>query len=144
MSKKVGVLNFKDTINAMFVKYGNEVMNVVDDAMKEVARESVEDLKAVRGWSSSSFAHPTGEYSKDWTWDIQPSKRLTRIIVVYNDEHYRLTHLLESGHSKYLWGRATGQSVRAYPHIKPVADKANEHLEDAITRRIEDINVDKL
>lgn len=138
-SRRIGVLDLRTTIDAMFVKYGNEVNMVIDDAIKEVARESVEDLKAVRSFSSKG--HPTGEYSNDWTWKVEPVKRYTRKVTVYNEDHYRLTHLLESGHAKYLWGKSTGQSVRGFPHIEPVSEKASEHLQYAIERRIEGIDV---
>lgn len=141
-SRKIGILDVHATIDAMFFQYGNIVNDVIDSAMEEVARESVEDLKLVRNFSPRG--NPTGEYSKSWTYEVVPVKRYTRKIVVYNEEHYRLTHLLESGHSKFLWGRATGQSVPGYSHIAPVAQKANEHLENAITRRIEEINADNL
>ena len=139
MSKKIGALDLRSTINSMFNKYGNEVNVVIDEAMKEVARESVEDLKAVRSFSSKG--NPSVHYSADWTYEVQPVKRYTRMIVVYNQDHYQLTHLLESGHAKFLWGRSTGQSVQGFPHIKPVEEKANEHLERAIERRIEEIDV---
>lgn len=139
MSKKIGALDLRSTINSMFNKYGNEVNVVIDEAMKEVARESVEDLKAVRSFSSKG--HPSGHYSADWTYEVQPVKRYTRMIVVYNQDHYQLTHLLESGHAKFLWGRSTGQNVQGFPHIKPVEEKANEHLERAIEKRIEEIDV---
>ena len=142
MSKKVGALNLRNSISAMYMKYGTLVSTVIDDAMKEVARESAEDLKAVRRFSPNGS--PSGEYSKDWTWKIEPAKRWIRRVVVYNDEHYRLTHLLESGHSKYLWGRPTGQSVRGYEHIKPINDKAQEHFEAAVERRIQEIGADQV
>jgi hypothetical protein len=142
MSKKVGVLNLRNSISAMYMKYGTLVSTVIDDAMKEVARESTEDLKAVRRFSQNG--NPSGEYSADWTWKIEPAKRWIRKVVVYNDEHYRLTHLLESGHSKYLWGRPTGQTVRGYEHIKPINDKAQEHFEAAVERRIQEIGADQV
>lgn len=141
-NRRVGVLNVSSTINKMFVQYGKVIYDVLDDSIKEVARESTEDLKAVNSFSPKGKT--TGEYSNDWTWDVFPDKRLTRKVVIYNEDHYRLTHLLESGHSKYLWGRATGGKVQGYPHIKPINDKAHEHLEASIIRRIEDIDVDKL
>jgi len=140
-SRRVGVLDVSKAITAMFVKYGQEVNEVLDDSLKEVARESVEDLKAITSWH---YTHPNSPYSKDWTWTIEPAKRLSRRFVVYNVDHYQLTHLLESGHAKYLWGRETGETVRSYEHIKPVRDKAEEHLEQAVVRRIENINVSNL
>jgi hypothetical protein len=138
-SRRIGALDLRSTINAMFLRYGNEVNLVIDDALKEVARESVEDLKAVRSFSSKG--NPSGDYSKDWTWEIEPVKRYSRRIVVFNEDHYRLTHLLESGHAKWLWGHPTGQSVRGFSHIEPVEKKASEHLENAIERRLEEIDV---
>ena len=135
-SRRVGVLDVSKTITAMFVKYGQQVNDVIDESLEEVARESVEDLKAVTSWR---YSHPNSPYSKDWTYKIEPVKRLSRKFIVYNEDHYRLTHLLESGHSKWLWGRKTGSSVQAFPHIKPVRDKAEEHLEQAVVRRIENL-----
>ena len=140
--KKVGILDVSKTIEAMFAKYGQIVNEVVDESMTEVAREATEDLKAVREFSPKG--NPSGEYSKSWDVVVVPVKRYSRKFVVHNVEHYRLTHLLESGHSKYLWGRATGTKVQGYPHIKPVQDKANEHLENAIVRRIEEIGADDI
>ena len=140
-TRRVGALDLRDAINAVFVKYGQVVNSVLDESLEEVARESVEDLKAVTTWANQ---HPNSEYSKDWTYTIEPLKRWSRKIVVYNEDHYRLTHLLESGHSKWLWGRSTGQQVQGYPHIDPVRKKAEEHFERAVVKRIENINTSNL
>ena len=137
-SRRIGVLDFRDAINSVFVRYGQEVNGVLDSALQEVTRESCEDLKAVTTWRKQYASSP---YSKDWTWSIEPAKRLSRKVVVYNADHYQLTHLLESGHAKYLWGRDTGGEVQAFPHIKPIADKAYEHLDNAVIRRLERIDV---
>ena len=140
-SRRIGVLDLSNAISKVFIEYGQQVNEVIDDSLKEVARESVEDLKAVTTWARS---YMSSEYSDDWTWTIEPVKRYSRRIIVYNDEHYRLTHLLESGHAKYLWGKNTGQRVKGYPHIRPVRDKAEEHFESAVVRRIENINASNL
>ena len=50
----------------------------------------------------------------------------------YNDKHYQLTHLLEKGHALVNGGRA-----RAFPHIGPVAERAEENLIDNILQFIE-------
>lgn len=137
-SRRIGVLDFRNQVNALFVKYGQAVNDVLDEALQEVARESTEDLKAVTTWRNTYSSSP---YSKDWVWEIEPVKRYSRKVTVYNADHYQLTHLLESGHAKYLWGKETGKSVQGFSHIKPVADKAYEHLDSAVVRRIEEINI---
>ena len=108
-TRKVGVLDVSKTIGAMIVTYGDDVNEVVDDAMKTVAEEAEESLRKVKTFSSKG--NPTGEYSKDWDLLIEPVKRYSRRFVVYNVDHYQLTHLLESGHAKYLWGKETGGQV---------------------------------
>ena len=44
-----------------------------------------------------------------------------------------LTHLLENGH----YDRMGAGVVKAYPHIKPVEEKAIEEFEDRVERRIQ-------
>ncbi len=50
---------------------------------------------------------------------------------------YPLTHLLESGHAKWLWGRDTGETVQAFPHIEKVNEEAQRKLEEEIKRRLQ-------
>lgn len=135
--KKIGILDVSQEISAMFATYGQVVNEVVDDAMRTVADEATEELKAVRYFSPKG--NPTGEYSKDWVLDVEPVKRYSRKFVVHNEDHYRLTHLLESGHSKWLWGRDTGAKVQGYSHIKPVNDKAQKRVVEEIIERVVDI-----
>ena len=135
--KKIGILDVSSEISAMFATYGQIVNEVVDDAMKTVAEEATEELKAVKYFSPKG--NPSGEYSKDWVLDVEPVKRYSRKFVVHNEDHYRLTHLLESGHSKWLWGRDTGTKVQGYPHIEPINNKAQDRVVEEIIERVVDI-----
>lgn len=137
-TRKVGVLDVSKAIGAMIVTYGDDVNEVVDDAMKTVAEEAEESLRKVKTFSSKG--NPTGEYSKDWDLLIEPVKRYSRRFVVYNVDHYQLTHLLESGHAKYLWGKETGGQVQDYEHIKPINDKAQDRIIEEIIERVTDLN----
>ena len=61
------------------------------------------------------------------------------IKAVVHNKLYQLTHLLESGHAKFLWGRATGEEVQAFPHIEAVNEEAQRKLEEEVKRRIGDL-----
>lgn len=123
----------------MFVQYGQDVNEVIDDAMMAVAKEAETELKQVAKFNPNR--NPTGAYSADWTLTVQPEKRYSRKIVVHNFEHYRLTHLLEFGHAMKRGGRTIGKGkVRGYEHIKPVNDKAQENLINEVTERIIELN----
>ena len=127
MAKKtVKPLNLEASINEVLQEYGEKVYDVLKDAVDEVSDEAVQKLQSV-----SSFApggHPSGEYSKSWKKENVRVGRLAVKRVVHNEEHYRLTHLLEKGH---VTRNGTGRTFRptpAYPHIAPVNDWANEEL----------------
>lgn len=86
-------------------------------------------------------AHPQGsekwgswdEYNKGWQVKEVAKKRTGKMsVVVHNKDHYQLTHLLEKGHALVNGGRA-----RAFPHIGPVAERAEENLIDNILQFIE-------
>ena len=137
MSKKVSALNLTNEIYAMFVTYGQEVNEVLDGALESVAEEATAELQAVTKFNPDR--NPSGEYSKDWTYKIEPVKRFSRKVIVYNDEHYGLAHLLENGHVVKNGGRKTGKAP-AYEHIKPVNDKAQENFIEEVIERIADLN----
>lgn len=136
-SKRIGVLDLSKEVSAMFATYGQDVNEVIDDAMMATAKEAEQELKAVSRFSENG--NPTGVYSADWTFGVQPVKRYSRQIVVYNADHYRLTHLLEFGHALKRGGRKYGQ-VQGYEHIKPVNDKAQENFINEVVERITELN----
>lgn len=137
MSKRIGVLDVSKEIGAMFVTYGQQVNDVIDEAMMTVAKEAEEDLKKVTKFNPQRT--PTGKYSADWTLGVEPVKRYSRKIVVYNEDHYRLTHLLENGHALKRGGRKIGE-VQAYVHIYPVNEKTQKNLINEVIERITDLN----
>lgn len=138
MAKRtVKPLNLNSAINDILEEYGDQVFTVLKDAVEEVSDEAVRKLQSV-----STFAprgHPSGDYSASWIAEQLPTGRLTTKTVVHNDEHYRLTHLLEKGHvSRNGTGRTFGR-VAAYPHIEPVNTWANEELPKLVERKINGI-----
>ncbi|MNW18141.1 hypothetical protein D3C71_2175820 [compost metagenome] len=51
--------------------------------------------------------------------------------MIYNEKHYRLTHLLEKGHVKRGGGR-----VAARVHIEPVEERIVAEFEKRVERAI--------
>ena len=98
--------------------------------VREVANRCVSELHS---------AHPSGsgrygswdEYNADWAKTRQTSKKGVYSEVVHNRKHYQLTHLLENGHALKSGGMA-----RAFPHIAPVAEQAEETLLSTIKKHI--------
>lgn len=134
MAKRIRPIDLDATVHDLLEKYGSQVYDVLSDCVKEVSDEAVEKLQSV-----SSFApggHPSGAYSKDWKQEEVKAGRLATKRVVHNEEHYRLTHLLEKGHVSKNGTHRTFGRVAAYPHIAPVNEWANEELPRLVERKL--------
>ena len=106
-------------------EYSETVEEVVEDAAKTTAKECVNELK------NTSPKGPKG-YARSWT-----SKKHDGGWVVYNKEHYRLTHLLENGHAIVnQFGKQPGRVGPAggKPHILPVEQSGIEEFQNKISR----------
>lgn len=116
-----------DNLDQAFMKVLNEYKNAcdenADEAVQYTAKEAVQELRN---------AHPSGSgrygswkaYNKGWTvMQTKRDKREHKSATVHNKSHYQLTHLLERGHALPQGGRS-----RSYPHIAPVAERAEEEL----------------
>lgn len=130
MAKKVGVINLEKAFKEILAEFGNEAYGNIEWAVGKVSDGCVQRLKAVDHFASGR--RPSGAYSSSWTKTVMPTKRLYVKTVVHNEEHYRLTHLLEKGHvSRNGTGRTFGR-VPAYPHIAPVQEWAEKELYDQV------------
>lgn len=100
----------------------DQLAEILDDIEKEVEKKSDDiyeqaALESERLLQTKSPQRPGGgEYARSWAVKRWHEGKATGYIV-YNREHYMLTHLLEKGHAKVNGGR-----VRAIPHIKPVEE----------------------
>lgn len=135
--KKIRPLDLSKAVDELLKEYGEQVFDVLSGTIEDVSKEAVQDLRSVSTFSPSG--NPTGAYSKSWTYEQRMTGRIGTESVVFNEDHYQLTHLLESGHAKYLWGRPTGETVQGYPHISKVNDEVQEKLIEEIGRRINDL-----
>lgn len=131
--KRIGILNLDSTIEKILADYGEDAYKVLDKSVDRVAQEATDKLKAVQFKTG-------GEYSKSWVADKEPSGRFATKVIIHNEEHYRLTHLLEKGHVvRNGRSRITGESygrTNAYPHIAPVEEWAKEELPREVEREL--------
>ena len=107
--------------------YKDATDETVENAITVVGKECVTALKNANPSGSGRY-RSWKEYNS--TWDVTKTKRDIRehkTATVHNTKHYQLTHLLEKGHALHQGGRA-----RAFPHIAPVAEKAETWLFEKI------------
>lgn len=103
---------------------------VTDTAIKEAVRKTSEE--AVKELKSTS-PRRSGKYASEWTSDPEGRpKRDQYTEIVYNDQRYRLTHLLEKGHRK----RGGNGRVEAIPHIGPVEEGLGEKIEKFLREEV--------
>ena len=115
-------IDLDKVMNEILTEYGDDVFKVMGAAVDQVSEEAVRKLQA-----GGSFGG-TGAYKRDWTSTEERVGRLGKKRIIHNADHYRLAHLLEKGHvSRNGTGRTFG-NVKAYPHIKPVEEWAQQEL----------------
>lgn len=121
-------------MESLLNEYGDEVYKCLDKCVDEVADEAKLKLQNVSSFAPSG--HPSGAYSKSWINEKLPVGKFNTKQVVHNQEHYRLTHLLEKGHViRNGTGRTFGRTGE-YPHIAPVNDWANEELQRKVKQEL--------
>ena len=105
-------------------KYKDALNENADEAVKITAKEAAEELRNANPKDSGDYSPWSKGYNKGWTvTQTKRDKREHKSATVHNKDHYQLTHLLEKGHAKVNGGR-----TRDFPHILPVAEKAEEKL----------------
>lgn len=132
--KRIRPIDLTPAVQKLLEEYGEEVYKVMDECVDDVAHEAENKLHSVNRFAPGRT--PTGQYAESWTTDNEPAGRLSVKKVVHNEGHARLTHLLEKGHvSKNGTHRVLGH-VKAYPHIAPVNEWANNELENKVKQRL--------
>lgn len=133
-SKKIKPIDFDKAIMDVLSQYGEQVNEVMGESIDSVSKQAVEKLQSVQTFAPNG--NPTGAYSASWKAEEVKTGRLSQKRVIHNQEHYRLTHLLEKGHVlKNGTGRTFGR-VPAYPHIGDVNEYVAQELPKEIERRL--------
>ena len=112
--------------------FRNATDETVDRAVTSVAKESVQELKNAHPPGSGQYGSWDKSYNKGWkVMQTKTDKRYHKKATIHNATDYQLTHLLEKGHALRSGGR-----TRAFPHIAPVAEKAEQELLQRIKKGI--------
>lgn len=122
--------DLRRTIQEVLLAYGFNVETEMKAVTFDMSKEAVKMLQA------ESKKHGWTEYGKGWTVDKTPNRQGRMSYKLYNKKHGQLTHLLENGHEKVLWGRTTGDRVAGIKHIEPVDTWLKEELPKAIERAL--------
>lgn len=119
MSSIINAEDLGKEIAIALKEYTSDVTEAIGEEIKEIATDAVKELKAASPKKS-------GDYAKGW------SKRKEQDgYVIYNSKKPGLTHLLEHGHAKSGGGRVEGKV-----HIRPVEEKVNKRVEEAVEKAI--------
>ena len=123
---KVNVNELSYAVMAALAEYGQIVSDDVKDAVKVTTMECVKDIKTRAkgyGWK---------KYPDTWTSKIEPIRTGGFTGICYaRDGGYQIAHLLENSHAK-----RNGGSSRAFPHIRPAEQAAEDRLLKLIRQKI--------
>lgn len=132
MNKKVTVDNLAAEVAKSLKEFEGVTEEACEKGVIETSEDAVKALRAADPAGSGEYSKWSKAYNKGWTFRKEKKKGAKGILsTVWNEPHYRLTHLLEKGHAKVNGGR-----TRAFPHIAPVAEEAEENLVENIRKNI--------
>lgn len=122
---KIPLDQLGDEIAKILSEYTEDVIEGIDEAGQEVAKEAVKELKA-------KSPKKTGVYAKGWGRKTEKKVGDVSTVIIYNKNKPSLTHLLEHGHAKRGGGRVDG-----IPHIRPVEEKVIKEFSSKVETIIE-------
>lgn len=125
---KVSIDGLADAIMKELNAYEGEVVVATKRAVEKTAEECRQDI-------SKNAPERTGKYAKSWEKKLAFSSAKENRYTIYST-NYQLTHLLEYGHKKWVWGHYTGGQVPAKPHIRPAQEQAEKNLVAEIKRNL--------
>lgn len=112
-------------------EFARAVEGVLEDYQETVTTDVKREVGAAAEFCRSEIqqeAPGRGKYAASWSADKAYEDAYDVRYRVRSKKYYMLTHLLEYGHDKWLWGHPTGGRVEAKPHIRKAEEKAEEQL----------------
>lgn len=114
---------FSQELMKIVNEVGVDAANALDEAVTEEAKEVKKRIQTnarAYGWGAS--------YVNGFT-TYKQNTRFGRNVIIYNDDEYRLVHLLEFGHRiEHIYGVGPEGESPAKPHIQPAIKNLPEEL----------------
>ena len=123
-------MSLEDEIMQSLYDFADMEYDTLKETLDQVGKETVKQLKA------TSPRGRSGRYAKGWRVKKVKQEGRRYEVIVHNKTDYQLTHLLENGHVKVLWGKRTGGFVKAEPHIKKAEEVAISNIERELKIRL--------
>ena len=125
-----------DDLSAAIARELNTYNDEIAEKIKAEAKDDANELaEAIRNDARSKYGG-SGNYAKGWKAEKDYEGANNVRYIVKNKTNWQLTHLLEFGHAKWLWGKRTGGKVDGHEHIRPNADRIVRKFEEAVERII--------
>lgn len=124
--------DFYENVMAMYQGALDEAEAELVEEIYAAADDAVAELKDAKGeWSQSEDLDGRSAYLYERGWVAYKHKMRDGHVeaVVANKNAPGLTHLIEKGHEKFVYGRDTGTRTKARPHIKNAYEhSAHKHF----------------
>ena len=118
--------------------FANAIMNELENYTAEAIRDTKKAVQETANECREEImqkAPGSGKYKNSWKTKQGYLSATQSQVIVYSTK-YQLTHLLEYGHEKWVWGHYTGDRVRAIPHIRPAEEHATQRLVERIKKAL--------
>nr|DAX89284.1 MAG TPA: putative tail component [Caudoviricetes sp.] len=121
-------IDISQEIEELLEEYGSRVIEKLNEAVDEQAKDTVKELK-------NTSPKRKGKYARGWT--VKKTKDISGGVnaVVHNKRYYRLTHLLENGHAL----KGGTKRARAFPHIAQAEEMTKSKFLQRLRGKIETI-----
>lgn len=122
-SSNVKINDMSSAIRNILEEFGDKATDAVRESAQLVGKNTAKELR-------HNSPKKTGKYAKGWK--TKYAKTVDGgSAVVYNQDRYQLTHLLENGHMNRDGGKTEG-----IEHIGPANEKAQQEFLAEIEKRI--------
>ena len=126
MGEVSSVNDLVQKIRTICTGYGADANKVVAKVLRDAGKQGRDKVEGASPVDN-------GMYRRGWKLKVTKGETVVGA-TIYNEPHYRVTHLLEYGHALPQGGRA-----KAYPHIAPTRKWLEEEVERRLERELGDL-----
>lgn len=133
-SNHISIENLSKQITNYLGNYTEQVSKELEQIAEDITKEAVAEIAKNSPRGYRKLGKRKKRYSQSWKTykTLKKNKKTVNFKNIINNEQYRLTHLLEDGHTT-----ANGGFVSGKKHIKPVEQKYKKKYEDNVIKKLE-------